>query len=524
MSSLRTRLFIILVAATSLIWLFAIGWIYVDTKHEVENVLDSRLEEAARMVSSLVTTNNVASPSERSDSPHILAVPNYERQLSCQIWSLDGRLVARTRGAPDSSLSDSKAGFSQRLIDGDTWRVFTMEAPGRGIRVLVGDRLGIRAQLVDDLIEGLLAPTALIIPLLGFLIWASLNRGLRPLRTMASELQGRNADDMSPIEPGRVPTEIRPVVTSLNGLFSKVESARQHEREITAFAAHELRTPLAGLRTQAQIAISTMDATTRDTALSQILVAVDRTTRLVRQLLSIAKLDASDNVRRDGHVNVGAAVEEVVDMQSIRDHRIHVVVDPALHETFFTANHELLVLALRNLHENAVHHMPRGGTVRWHVKHDTQNTIVSVEDEGPGIPEEELALVTNRFFRGRHKSASGSGLGLAIVELALRANGASLNLANRTDRLGLRAEIIWPAPSRYFQSIPTSGLARSPSPFHLKSSLGASRRCGCLLSTRQGRHNHLSRQEELNHETHDSSFSLCARASEHVSACKHGSS
>lgn len=460
MSSLRTRLFIILVAATSLIWLFAIGWISVGTKHEIENVLDSRLEQAARMVSSLVTSNNVASPSDDSDSPHILAVPNYERQLDCQIWSLDGRLVARTRGAPNTSLSDSKAGFSERLIDGVTWRVFTVEVAGKGIRVLVGDRLKIREQLVADLIKGLLAPTVLIIPLLGFLIWASLNRGLGPLRSMAFELQGRNADDMSPIEPGKVPTEIRPVVTSLNGLFSKVESARQHEREITAFAAHELRTPLAGLRTQAQIAIATTDSTTRDTALSQILIAVDRTTRLVRQLLSIAKLDASDNVRRDGYVNVGAAVEEVVDMQPIRDHRIHVVVDPALAETFFTANYELLALALRNLHENAVHHMPRGGTVRWYVKRDVQNTIVSVEDEGPGIPEEELPLVTNRFFRGRHKSASGSGLGLAIVELALRANGARLDLANRTDRLGLRAEIIWPARSGYFQSIPTSASER----------------------------------------------------------------
>jgi two-component system sensor histidine kinase QseC len=452
-SSLRTRLFIILVTATSLIWLFAIGWISVETKREVENVLDSRLEEAARMVSSLVTSNNVAT--EDSDSPHILAVPNYERQLSCQIWSLDGRLVARTHGAPDTSLSDSKAGLSERVTNGDRWRVFTIEVAGKGIRVLVGDRLGIREQLLADLIKGLLAPMAIIIPLLGFLIWASLNRGLRPLRLMASELQGRNADDMSPIEPGRVPTEIRPVVTSLNGLFSKVESARQREREITAFAAHELRTPLAGLRTQAQIAIATTDATTRDMALSQILVAVDRTTRLVRQLLSIAKLDASDNVGRDAYVNVGAAVEEIVDLRPVWDHRIHVVVDPALANTLCTANYELLILALRNLHENAIHHMPCGGTIRWYVKHHLQNTIISVEDEGPGIPEEELHLVTSRFFRGRHKSASGSGLGLAIVELALRANGASLNLANRTDRSGLRAETIWPARSEYLRSIPT---------------------------------------------------------------------
>src|SRR5258708_29981216 len=274
MSSLRTRLFIILVAATSLIWLFAIGWISVGTKHEVENVLDSRLEQAARMVSSLVTSNNVANPSDESDSPRILAVPNYERQLDCQIWSLDGRLVARTRGAPSTSLSDGKAGFSERLIDGVTWRVFTTEVAGKGIRVLVGDRLGIREQLLADLIKGLLGPTVLIIPLLGFLIWASLNRGLRPLRSMAFELHGRNAHDMSPIESDRVPTEIRPAVTSLNGLFSKVQSARQHEREITAFAAHELRTPLAGLRTQAQIAIANADSTTPDTAINRVFAPI----------------------------------------------------------------------------------------------------------------------------------------------------------------------------------------------------------------------------------------------------------
>jgi two-component system sensor histidine kinase QseC len=167
MRSLRTRLFIILVTATGLIWLFAIGWISIETKHEVENVLDSRLEEAARMVSSLVTSNNVASPSEDSVSPHILAIPNYERQLDCQIWSMDGRLVARTRGAPDTSLSNSKAGFSERLIDGETWRVFNVEAAGKGIRVLVGDRLGIREQLVGDLIKGLLAPMVFILSLLG---------------------------------------------------------------------------------------------------------------------------------------------------------------------------------------------------------------------------------------------------------------------------------------------------------------------------------------------------------------------
>lgn len=445
MSSLRTRLFVILVAATGLIWLIAIGWIYVGIRQEVESVLDARLQEAARMVSSLVNNRSVGTPAE-TNSEGAAEIPLYERQLSCQIWSLDGRLVARSRGAPRLSLSDIEAGFSERQIEGETWRVFTLEDHDKGIRVLVGDRLGIRENLVADIIKGLLAPMLLIVPLLGFLIWSSLNRGLQPLRTLALELQNRKADDMSPVEAGHVPGEILPMVAALNGLFAKVAGARRHEREITAFAAHELRTPLAGLRTQAQVAIAASDSNARTSALRQILIAVDRTTRLVRQLLAIADLDALHDAKRDAHLNAGAAINEIIDAQGARE-AVGVEVDPSLNRTILTANAELLILALRNLHENAVQHMTQPGTVRWSTERRAEDTVIAVEDEGPGIPQEELPLVTTRFFRGRYKSASGSGLGLAIVELALRANGARLNLANRTDRSGLRAEIIWPGRS-----------------------------------------------------------------------------
>jgi len=441
MMSLRTRLFLILVAATGLIWLFAIGWIYVGTRHEVEGVLDARLQEAARMVASLVPTKGVATPEASPDA--LVRLPIYERQLSCQIWSFDGRLVARSSGAPSSRLSDTRSGFSERDIDGETWRVFTVEDADKGIRVQVGDRLGIREHLVADIIKGLLTPILLVVPLLGFLLWSSLNRGLRPLRMLARELQTRGADDMSPVQAGRAPVEILPMVAALNGLFAKVESARRHEREITAFAAHELRTPLAGLRAQAQVAIGASDPAVRQRALRQILVAVDRTARLVRQLLAMAKLDAGRAARCDATINLGCALAEIVDTVAGRD-QVQVEIDPALNETNLAASAELLTLALRNLHENAVHHSASRGIVRWRVTSQADAIVISVEDEGPGIPPDELPLVTNRFFRGRHKSPTGTGLGLAIVELALRANDARLNLVNRSDRCGLRAEIVWP--------------------------------------------------------------------------------
>ena len=135
---------------------------------------------------SLASGNGVGAAQKDGDHGQAPEILNYERQLSCQIWSLDGRLVARSSGAPNESLSDSRAGFSERLINGETWRVYTAEDPPRA-SASVGDRLGLREHLVAEIIKGLLAPLLLTIPLLGLLIWASLNRGLRPLQALAED-------------------------------------------------------------------------------------------------------------------------------------------------------------------------------------------------------------------------------------------------------------------------------------------------------------------------------------------------
>jgi two-component system, OmpR family, sensor histidine kinase QseC len=443
MNSLKGRLFLILVTATGPIWLTATCWIYVGTTREVESVLDARLQEAARMVLSLASANGVGTIAKDGDAGQAPEMLNYERQLSCQIWSLDGRLVARSSGAPNERFSDNSAGFSDRRINGETWRVFTTEDAGKGVRVLVGDRVGLRDHFVAEIMKGVLAPLALTVPLLGFLIWASLNRGLRPLRGLADELSRRNADDMSPVETGTMPDEIRPVIGSLNALFTRVEDALRHERAITAFAAHELRTPLAGLRTQAQVAIAARDEATRSTALRQILVGVDRTTRLVRQLLAIAKLDSAPETMPANQVSIGGVIQEVIDALPSPDRAVSVTVDSALTNTMVTANREFLLLAVRNLHENAARHMPQPGAIRWSMAKESDSLAVYVDDEGPGIPEDEIPLVTKRFYRGRNKSPLGSGLGLSIADLALRASGARLVLRNRSDTTGLRAQIVW---------------------------------------------------------------------------------
>lgn len=443
MTSLRSRLFVILVATTGLIWLVAAAWIYLGTKAQLERVLDARLQEAARMVSSLVRDGNGSADAAISATPQVApgGSAGYERQLSCQIWSLGGQLVAASTSAPSERLANHEAGFSNSIVNGEPWRVYAIEDTEKGVRVLVGDRLGLRDRLVQDLVFGLVAPTLLMLPLFAGLIWLSVGRGLAPLRQVAVDLQARPADDLRPVDAEPV-DEIRPVTTALNGLFGRLDAARKHEREFVAFAAHELRTPLAGIRTQAQIARAAGTDDMRHSALDKVLQGVDRTARLISQLLALARLDAGDARRSAERVSIGHLLREIDQGCTRAD--LDIQIEPGLDRFTVECDPDLLRVALRNLHENACGHSPPGGRVVWRRLGDT---TVAVEDEGPGIPPEEIALVTQRFYRGRATQTTGSGLGLAIVERALSQLGGKLGLTTSSSGAGLRAVVMLGAES-----------------------------------------------------------------------------
>ncbi|GLK56640.1 two-component system sensor histidine kinase QseC [Methylopila capsulata] len=456
MSSLRVRLFATLIAATGALWLIAAAWIYVGARQEVEHVLDTRLQEAARMVASLVASGDLPAQSKPdAGTPVIPGLGGYERQLSCQIWSLDDRLVARSSGAPDEKLSDSGAGFSERVVNGEPWRVYAVEDGAKGIRVLVGDRLGLREKLVGDLIKGLLWPAALILPLLGLVIWASVGRSLEPLSRIARELGRRDAEDMKPVDAGAAPSEIRPLTAALNGLFDKVERARRHEREVTAFAAHELRTPLAGLKTQAQIAVAAKDPAIRDRALGQILSAVGRTSRLVSQLLALARLDAEAPETAGSSIALEEAVLEALELSRAAG-AAEVTISDGVRRACVRAPREPLLMLLRNLQENALEHTPPDGRAAWRLSAD--GAALELHDEGPGAPEAELPRLTQRFFRGSAKVATGegAGLGLAIAAAAAERCGATLSFGNREDRSGFVARIAF-APGAITLASPAAG-------------------------------------------------------------------
>lgn len=448
MTSIRSRLLTILIASTGLIWLFAVAWIYISTQAEVERVLDARLTEAARMVNSLLAERKVemALATDTADDAPVqfqFGDASYERQLSCQIWSLDGKLIGRSEHAPSGQLTQSESGFSQSVINGETWRVYSIENASLGVRVMVGDSIAVRDRLVGDVVKGLAIPAILILPFLAGAIWISVRRGMRPLNDMATALSSRAANDLQPLPQQSLPDEIVPAVHALNGLFQRVQEAREREKNFTTFAAHELKTPLAGLKTQAQVALASQDGDVHENALRQIAAGVDRTSRLVRQLLDLSSVEASDRAPNASSIRIADIVRRIAADMPSENARISIGGDL---EASQSTDAVLLTLAIRNLIENALLHSQ--GTVQVGIAQDAHHLRLSVEDDGPGISEDELPRVTERFFRGRSKSPTGSGLGLAIVKEAASRLDGRLIFENRLPS-GLRATLELPAsPSR----------------------------------------------------------------------------
>jgi two-component system, OmpR family, sensor histidine kinase QseC len=442
MNSLRIRLFALLAAVTALVWASAATWIYFSTRAEVERVLDRRLVEAARMVGSLTSANGSA-PLTASNAPS-LPFRSYERQLSCQIWSLDGRLVGRSTGAPIEPLGPDGSGFSERRVEGETWRVYSLVDRKRGIRVHVGDNVSVRRHLINDLIKGLLLPALIGLLALAALLWSGIGRGLLPLRAMARALEHRDTADLQALDMRHMTDELRPVAQSVNGLFERLERVRASERHLVASAAHELQTPLAGLKTHAQIAAMSDDPAVRSRALAQIQISVDRTARLVRQLLDLARQEAlAEPGTAWASVRLAAAIVRDELALSLEARRISVVIEQDVDGLELALPESGLILVLRNLVENAVNHSMGGETVRITLDRRADRLGFVVVDQGPGIPEEELLAVRDRFVRGRGEKGPGSGLGLSIVEMVLVRAGGILELSNPAEG-GLRASVLLP--------------------------------------------------------------------------------
>jgi two-component system sensor histidine kinase QseC len=273
-----------------------------------------------------------------------------------------------------------------------------------------------REEIVEALGDALVWPLAAALPALALAIWLGVGAGLRPLAELRAQLARRGAGDLAPLDAARAPAEIEPLVAELNRLFGSIGAALERERRLTADAAHELRTPLAVLSTQAQVARRASSSAQRDEALDALVTGAERAARLIEQMLTLARLESGQGAGAAQSVPLRALARAVLADAAPFAHGKDIDLELAEGaETVAPGYPGLLGILLRNLVDNAVRYTPAGGKVRVAVRADGGMARLEVTDDGPGVPPQELARLGERFHRLAAAGESGSGLGLSIV-------------------------------------------------------------------------------------------------------------
>ncbi len=290
------------------------------------------------------------------------------------------------------------------------------------VLVQVAETLEKRKTLATEIVKGTMVPQFVTLPLAVLLVWLALVRGIKPLAQLEKRIRARKPDDMSPLDDTAVPEEVVPLVSSINDLLSRLKVSLTTQRRFLADAAHQLKTPLAGLRMQADMAQRETDAAELKKSLKQIGQASIRATHTVNQLLALARAETTGRSLAKQAVDMVLIASEVMEDSVPRalEKKIDLGYDgPAAGEqnTTLEGNPTLLKEMVRNLLDNAIAYTPENGRVTLRLLTDRFSgvLVLLVEDSGPGIPESERELVFQPFYRALGTNVDGSGLGLAIV-------------------------------------------------------------------------------------------------------------
>jgi signal transduction histidine kinase len=304
--------------------------------------------------------------------------------------------------------------------------------------------LAIRQELTDTIALRTGTPLLLGLPLLALLISFGINRSLQPLQRLAKSVAQRAPTNLEAVDDARAPSEIRPLVAALNQLFQRLATAFDNERRFTADAAHELRTPLAALKVQAQVARRSQEEAERRQALEKVLEGVERASRLVEQLLTLARVDPEAGLGQGEPVNLNELAEEVFAGMAGEAAVKQIELDlTAGGGCLILGRREGLAIMLRNLLDNAIRYTPEKGRIELTLKQQDEGVVLSLGDSGPGIPEEQRERIFDRFYRLAGQEVSGSGLGLSIVKRIAELHAASLSLG-RSPLGGLEVTLRFP--------------------------------------------------------------------------------
>ncbi len=439
--SLQGQLLTLVLAAVVGVWLATAVLTWFDARQELDELLDSHLAQAAALLV-VQQAHDVGDDEHGIDAP---TLHRYAPKVAFQVFH-EGRLALRSANAPSAPMVEVgkhfKTGFKTVQIEGDAWRVFATAGAERDVQVYVGERTSLRSSILWAVLHSMLWPMAVALPLLALAVWWAVYRGVAPIRRLGRTLAGRQALALQPVSLDGAPSEMAPMVTALNGLFERIGTLLESERRFTADAAHELRTPIAAIRMQAQVALGEADDTLRRHALQGTLDGCDRATRLVEQLLTLSRLEA-DAVPDMAAVDLSALTRQVVGEVAPKALGKNQTLEfEAIEPCSIPGNETLLAVLVRNLVDNAVRYSPPSAQIKVAVQRESGFIVLSVEDSGPGLADPERQRLGERFFRVPGSPESGSGLGWSIVRRIAVAHRLELQIADSTELGGLMVRVV----------------------------------------------------------------------------------
>lgn len=415
MMSMRRKLLIWLLGGLLIAGAGAGFATFLKTQEEVGEMLDLELRQIAYSMqhSSGTMAEQIGSMEDSSTEDNDFLV---------QIWDSQGKRVFSTDRSIELPLSASQGLANIRDASGNSWRVFRLTSADRVIQAAQPEQA--RWETAMGIALRMLAPIAVMIPVLAFLVWMAVKVSLAPLAAVKAEVELRDSFAMDPLDPGAVPDEVRPLLIAINGLLDRLNQSIIQQSRFVADAAHELRTPLTALMLQAQLAEEADDPEERALALGNLRQGIARASHLVNQLLTLARHGPEAHLRH-AQLNLAALVRQVAGEYAplASSRRIDLGIDAPEQEQM-NGNEDALRILTGNLLDNAIRYTPAGGRVDVALYHEGDSLVLTVHDTGPGIPVEKRARVFERFYRIEGSEVQGSGLGLAIAEqIALQHKG-----------------------------------------------------------------------------------------------------
>lgn len=455
--SLRNRLLQLAIFAVAAAWIVGGLAVYFVVVDEGSRLFDERVREFARLLVAYADLEIDARRRESGDAGHF-DVPSPESPYKYQIWSKERQLLLHSTATPDMPMASlDKFDFETRLINGEEMRTYVERSEDGDATIVIAEPLRLRQGFVGTFQTKFLFLILATLPILLGTTWWMFHRATRSLGESAQQMFHRSPSNLRPITINSAPDELKPLIQSTNELFGRFAKALDSERRLTAAAAHELRTPLAALKMQAQVALRSRSREELTGTLNNLALCVDRASRMLDQLLTLARLEAMNDplaqaveVRLD-QVTCGV-LQDLAPLLKKRKVRLSTVLAPAPVKGIEFS----LAVLMRNLIDNAARHSPPRSEVVIETGMDSTHAFATVKDSGPGIPLEERERVFERFHRLVDANDDGAGIGLTIARTVIQVHHGHIELSN-AEQGGLCACVRFPK-----EASPTPHVGRSP--------------------------------------------------------------